>query len=73
MNQPSPPNRHVLALVTFLALVPLVYFIPDAVAHAFPQKLMNVIISVGVIVPIISYGVMPAFLRLRALWVNKRS
>ncbi|SKA59905.1 hypothetical protein [Enterovibrio nigricans] len=61
MKQSTPPSQHILALVTFIALVPLVYFIPDLVGHTFPDKLTRVVISVGVIVPIISCGVMPLF------------
>ncbi len=53
-------NEHVMALITFLALVPLVYFIPDFVEPFLPAiKWLNVVVVVGIIVPIISYGVMP--------------
>jgi len=53
-------NKHIIALITFLALVPLVYFIPDFVGQFLPAiKWLNVIVVVGIIVPIISYGVMP--------------
>lgn len=58
------PNQHLLALVTFAALVPLVYFIPEWLATFLPNnKLLNVIIAVAIIVPIISYIVMPLFIR----------
>jgi hypothetical protein len=51
-------NKHILALITFLALVPLVYFIPDFIGQFLPAiKWLNVV--VGIIVPIISYVVMP--------------
>ena len=53
-------RQHVIALITFLALLPLVYFIPDFVAQFIPAiKWLNVMIVVGIIVPIISYLVMP--------------
>ena len=53
-------QQHIMALITFLALVPLVYFIPDWIEPLLPEsKLINVIAAVGLIVPIISYGVMP--------------
>jgi len=59
-HAPKQPNRHLMALVTFVALVPLVYFIPELVGQFFPGgKLLNVVVAVGIIVPIISYGVMP--------------
>jgi antibiotic biosynthesis monooxygenase (ABM) superfamily enzyme len=53
-------SKHIIALITFMALLPLVYFIPDFVGQFLPAiKWLNVIIVVGIIVPIISYGVMP--------------
>lgn len=53
-------QQHIMAFITFLTLVPLVYFIPDWIAPILPaSKLINVIAAVGLIVPIISYGVMP--------------
>ena len=54
-------NEHVMALITFLALLPLVYFIPDVVGQFLPAiKWLNVTVAVGIIVPIISYVVVPA-------------
>ena len=48
-------QQHVMAFITFIVLVPLVYFIPDWVAPFLPDsKLINVIVAVGIIVPIIS-------------------
>ena len=53
-------SQHVIALITFLALLPLVYFIPEFVGQFLPAiKWLNVIVVVGIIVPIISYLVMP--------------
>jgi hypothetical protein len=52
-------NKHTIALITFLTLLPLVYFIPDFIEQFLPAtKWLNVIV-VGIIVPIISYIVMP--------------
>jgi len=65
MTNDQKPSQHIMALITFLALVPLVYFIPDFVAFFLPSsKLLNVIVAVGIIVPIISYLVMPISLKL---------
>ena len=62
MSKSVRPNRHLIAAVTFLALVPMVYFIPDLLATYLPgSKLHNVILSVGIIVPIISYLIIPGF------------
>ena len=56
----QPINKHVMALITFIFLVPLVYFIPDIIGEFLPAiKWLNVVAAVGIIVPIISYGVMP--------------
>ena len=56
----QPINKHVMALITFLALLPLVYFIPDVVRLFLPAiKWLNVTVAVGIIVPIMSYVVVP--------------
>ncbi len=53
-------NKHVAALITFFALLPLVYYVPSIVEEFLPDsKWLNVIVAVGVIVPIMSYGVIP--------------
>lgn len=54
------PNKHLLAFINYIALVPLVYFIPTWVSPYLPDnKLLQVSIVVAIIVPIISYVVMP--------------
>ena len=58
------PNRHLMALVTFLSLLPLVYFIPELIIlHVTDHKLISTLLAVAIIVPIISYVVMPCFLK----------
>lgn len=61
-------NRHLIALITFLALIPLVYFIPSGlenfltpllIAWNLPVRLSITILAVATIVPIISYLVIP--------------
>ncbi len=53
-------NKHIIALITFFALVPLVYFIPEFVGQFLPTiKWLNVVVVVGIIVPIISYVLVP--------------
>mgnify|MGYP000037544182 CR=1 FL=1 len=64
MNNSSQDNqqvsKHTIALITFLALLPLVYFISDFIGQfQLAVKWLNVIVVVGIIVPISSYGVMP--------------
>jgi len=56
----TPPNKHLLALINYIALVPLVYFIPQWLTPYLPEnQLVQVCIIVAIIVPIISYIVMP--------------
>lgn len=60
----KPPNKHLIAVINFFLLVPLVYFIPDFVGPFLPDnKLVNVATAVAIIVPIISYIAMPITLR----------
>jgi len=69
LNQTTikPPSKHVMALLTFLALLPLVYVIPPWVAvHISDHHAWVTLISVASIVPIISYVLLPGMLRLRA-------
>ena len=64
MNNTVKPNPHITAVITFISLVPLVYFIPDFVGQYLPNhKLLNVVVAVGIIVLIISYMVMPIYLK----------
>jgi len=61
----TPPNKHLIALIHYLALVPLVYFIPTSLQSYVPgNKLLEVCIIVAIIVPIISYLVMPITMKL---------
>ncbi|WP_286262858.1 hypothetical protein [Thalassotalea atypica] len=60
-------NKHLIALINYAALVPLVYFIPALLQPYLPEsKIVNVLIIVAVIVPIISYIVMPVTMKLLA-------
>ena len=58
-------SRHTMALLTFIALLPLVYFIPPWVAQEITtQHGWVTVISVAIIVPVISYLVIPSMLYL---------
>lgn len=53
-------SKHLIALITFIALIPLVYFIPPLVSQTISAPpLMLVVISVAIIVPVISYLILP--------------
>ena len=59
----KPISRHIMAGLTFIALLPLVYFIPPWVAQEIStQHAWVTLISVAIIVPVISYIVLPAML-----------
>ena len=63
MNKPVP-NRHVMVFMTFIALLPLVYFIPPWVAtHAVSDHAAVTVISVAIIVPLLSYVILPLLSR----------
>jgi hypothetical protein len=57
-------NKHVIALLTYIILLPLVYIIPLLVmAYISKDHLSVTIISVTIIVPIISYIALPLTIR----------
>ncbi len=59
------PNRHLIAFITFMILIPLVYFVPEIIAtYITDNKLANVVLSVAVIVPALSYLIMPVCIKL---------
>ncbi len=66
-QQDTPPSRHLVALFTFIALLPLVYYVPPWISRNLStDPLIVTVIAVAIIVPIISYIVLPAMFWLRA-------
>jgi hypothetical protein len=66
-NEAAPslrPNKHIVALMTFFSLLPLVYFIPPFVASYFVSNLAITIVSVAIIVPVISYVLLPVMIKI---------
>ena len=68
-------NRHLIALITFLTLIPLVYFIPPALEIylmplltelGLPIRVSITTIAVAIIVPIISYLIIPTSMKVFA-------
>lgn len=58
--QTKAPNTHIMMLINYLALFPLVYFIPEWLAPMIgSNKLVHTALVLAIIVPIISYFVMP--------------
>jgi len=64
-NTPTlPPNQHLVATFTFAVLLPLVYYIPPlVVSKVTDNHFMVTVLSLGIIVPVISYVALPLFLR----------
>jgi len=53
-------NPHIISFITYVSLMPLVYFIPEFVKLYLPNiKWLNVFVVVSIIVPIISYIIIP--------------
>lgn len=58
--RPTSPPRHKMAILTFVGLIAPVYFIPSTIAATLPVgHLAVVIVSLVLIVPLMSYVVMP--------------
>lgn len=61
----TPPNKHLIAIINYVTLIPLVYFIPQWLNPYLPaDPFLQVCIVVTIIVPIISYVVMPIVLKI---------
>ena len=59
-QQLTPPNRHLVAFFTFIALLPLVYYVPPWISqNVSADPLISTFVTVTVIVPIISYVALP--------------
>jgi len=60
VNTVNSAQKHLIVLINYVTLVPLVYFIPEWVTPYLPaNKLVQVCAVMAIIVPTISYIVMP--------------
>jgi antibiotic biosynthesis monooxygenase (ABM) superfamily enzyme len=69
MAQATAHSKHTVALLTYIGLLPLVYYIPPTISSwltgsVLDHKLAITLISVTAIVPIISYLYLPLALKL---------
>ncbi len=73
MSKPAlPSNRHVIALFTFIALLPLVYYIPPwVVRNVSDNHFLATVITLVIIVPIVSYIALPLLFKSLEL-INRR-
>lgn len=61
-KQVVSPNRHVIAIFTFVTLLPLVYYIPPwLMRNITDDHFFVTVLAVAIIVPIISYVALPIF------------
>ena len=62
--KPSLPNLHVMTLLTYIALLPPVYYIPPLVTeHISSDNWWVTIISLAITVPITNYVSLPLMVR----------
>jgi len=70
---PTPPERHKMGLVTWLAITPLIFFVPPGLEKIFIPLGLHPIISVSLICALIvilmTYMVMPFMTRLFKGWL----
>jgi hypothetical protein len=58
------PNQHLVATFTFAVLLPLVYYIPPlVVSNVTDNHFLVTVLSLGFIVPVISYIALPLFFK----------
>lgn len=63
--QSLTPNRHIMAIFTFVVLFPLVYYIPPWLTRNVTDDQFYVtVLAVGIIVPIVSYVAIPLLCKL---------
>jgi hypothetical protein len=60
----TSPNKHLIAMINYFVLIPLVYYIPQWVNPFLPvNKFVQVCVDLAIIVPLISYVFMPIVLK----------
>lgn len=79
MSEPSrrkvlyckPLPKHKMALLTFIGLLVPAYFIPGFLIRILPNNSLLVsVIAVGVIIPLMSYLIMPLLTYLFRRWLE---
>jgi antibiotic biosynthesis monooxygenase (ABM) superfamily enzyme len=58
------PNKHLLAIATYLSLLPLVFFLPKLLNPYLPEnELARLMLLLAIIVPIVSYIILPSVVK----------
>lgn len=67
------PNRHIVAVFTYISLLPLVYFIPPwVVNNVTDNHLLATMITLLIIVPLVSYIAVPLLVNMFKRLANRR-
>ncbi|MCW8833255.1 MAG: hypothetical protein OQK09_15090 [Colwellia sp.] len=62
------PSKHVMALATYLSLLPMVYFLPKWLDSYLPgSEILRLMALLAIIVPITSYFVLPSVVKVLKL------
>ena len=73
-QQCGQPRQYKLALLTFVALLAPVYFVPPALSAVITgPRLLSVSVAVAVIVVLMTYVIMPTLTRLAANWLCEQT
>lgn len=68
----KPPSREKMALITYLGLVPPVYYVPPLVTeHLTNAPMFATLISLGIITPMMVYIIMPVLTQLFKPWLKR--
>jgi len=68
----TPPSREKMAFVTYLGLVPPVYYIPPLITEYVTENIfLGTLASLGIITPMMVYFIMPILTKVAAGWLYK--
>lgn len=70
----APLPKHKMSVLAFLGLLLPVYFIPTALTRVLPDHPgLITLVAVGIIVPLMSYLVMPVLTRVFRGWIAPKA
>lgn len=68
----KPPSREKMAFVTYLGLIPPVYFIPPLITeYVTGNAFLGTLASLGIITPMMVYMIMPILTKIAAKWLYR--
>lgn len=67
------PNRHTIAIFTFVTLLPLVYYIPPwLMRNVTDNHFLVTVLALAIIVPVVSYVALPFLFKSFAILKGRR-